>query len=122
VILNGKQKAAMLLMSLDAGSATELLKGVQPEVVEELALELAKLDESGLCNNKEKTKVAQEFCNSLIKSPGQGLNIGRFLNEILVNILGEDKAASVLGRRYPEAGDGLTGSLDSDAPFYVRIR
>jgi flagellar motor switch protein FliG len=35
VVLNGKQKAAMLLMSLDAVSAAELLKGVDSEVVQE---------------------------------------------------------------------------------------
>ena len=93
--LTGKQKAAMLLMNLDAVSATELLKGVDAEVVQELAVELASLDASGLCDSKEQKKVVQEFCNSLKKSPSQGLNIGRFLNEILVSILGEEKAEQI---------------------------
>ena len=93
--LNGKQKAAMLLVSLDAVSASELLKDVDSEVVEELAMELASLDASGLCNSKEKKKVVQEFCDSLRKSPSQGLNIGRFLNEMLVNILGKEKAEQI---------------------------
>jgi flagellar motor switch protein FliG len=91
----GKQKAAMLLMSLDAVTAAELLKGVNPEVVEELAMELASLEASGLCNSKEQGKVVQEFCNSLRKSPSQGLNLGRFLNEMLTNILGEEKAEQI---------------------------
>jgi len=95
VALNGKQKAAMLLVSLDAVSASELLKDVDSEVVEELAMELASLDASGLCNSKEKKKVVQEFCDSLRKSPSQGLNIGRFLNEMLVNILGKEKAEQI---------------------------
>jgi len=95
VVLNGKQKAAMLLMCLDAVSAAELLKDVDSGVVEELAMELASLDASGLCDNKEKKKVVQEFCNSLKKSPSQGLNIGRFLNEMLVNILGKEKAEQI---------------------------
>jgi len=95
VVLTGKQKAAMLLMSLDAVSAAELLKGVDAEVVQELAVELASLDASGLCDSKEQKKVVQEFCNSLRKSPSQGLNIGRFLNEILVSILGEEKAEQI---------------------------
>jgi flagellar motor switch protein FliG len=47
VSLTGKQKAAMLLISLDAASATELLKGVDTEKVEELAAELAHLDAAG---------------------------------------------------------------------------
>ncbi len=92
MVLKGKQKAAMLLMNLDAVSATELLKGVQPEVVEELAIELVKLDESGLCNSQEKAKVVREFYKSLIKNPSQELSIGRFFSEMLVNILGKEKA------------------------------
>ena len=80
MVLMGRQKAAMLLMSLDVVTAAELLKGVNPEVVEELAMELASLEASGLCNSREQGKVVQEFCNSLKKSPSNGLNIGRFLN------------------------------------------
>ena len=95
MVLMGKQKAAMLLMSLDVVTASELLKGVDPEVVEELAMELATLEASGLCNSKEQGKVVQEFCTSLRKSPSQGLNIGRFLNEMLANILGEEKAEQI---------------------------
>ncbi len=95
MVLIGKQKAAMLLMSLDVVTAAELLKGVSPEVVEELAMELASLEASGLCNSREQEKVVQEFCNSLKKSPSQGLNIGRFLNEMLASILGEEKAEQI---------------------------
>ena len=95
MVLMGKQKAAMLLMSLDVVTAAELLKGVNPEVVEELAMELASLEASGLCNSREQGKVVQEFCNSLKKSPSQGLNIGRFLNEMLASILGEEKAEEI---------------------------
>jgi flagellar motor switch protein FliG len=45
--LTGKQKAAMLLMTLDAATAAELLKGIDPQVVQELAVELAYLDTTG---------------------------------------------------------------------------
>ncbi len=97
MVLTGKQKAAMLLMSLDTVSAAELLKGVDAEMVQELALELASMDASGLCNSKEQRKVVQEFCTSLRKSSTshQEFNIGRFLNEILVSILGEEKAEQI---------------------------
>ena len=93
--LNGKQKAAMLLMSLDALTAAELLKGLDPEMVQELAVELASLEASGLCEGKEKMKVAREFCTSLANSSSQGLNIGHFLNEILVSLLGKEKAEQI---------------------------
>jgi len=44
MVLTGKQKAAMLLMSLDAPTATELVKGLDTEVVNELAVELSHLE------------------------------------------------------------------------------
>jgi len=95
VALTGKQKAAMLLMSLDAVSAAELLKGVDTEVVEELAMELASMDASGLCNAKEQTKIVREFCGSLGEGQSRKVNIGRFLNELLKSILGREKAEQI---------------------------
>jgi flagellar motor switch protein FliG len=95
VALTGKQKAAMLLMSLDAVNAAELLKGMDAEVVEELAMELTSLDASGLCNAREQTKVVREFCNSLGEGQSHKVNIGRFLNEMLMSILGREKAEQI---------------------------
>jgi flagellar motor switch protein FliG len=65
VALTGKQKAAMLLMSLDAATATELLKGINPELVQELATELAYLDANGYRSDRQSTQIARQFCNSL---------------------------------------------------------
>ena len=93
--LSGKQKAAMLLMSLDSTTATELLEGMDPDTIEELAVEVAYLNASGLCDRKGQAKVAKEFCTSLKQNQGYGLNIGRFFNEMLINILGEEKAAEI---------------------------
>src|SRR4030042_5408000 len=55
----------MLLMSLDAATVTELLKGVNPELVEELALEVAHLDAVGYRSGKQGTRIARQFCESL---------------------------------------------------------
>ncbi len=63
--LTGKQKAAMLLMNLDSATAAELLKGVDDEVVQELAVELAHLDAADFSRNRESLKLARQFCNSL---------------------------------------------------------
>lgn len=65
MVLTGKQKAAMLLMSLDSATAAELLKGVDAEVVQELAVELAHLDAADFNRNRESLKLARQFCNSL---------------------------------------------------------
>lgn len=104
-MLSGKQKAAMLLMSLDSASAAELLKGVDPQVVEELAVELAYLDASGN-NEAQRVQVAHEFYSRL-QNKG-GFDCKNFLKEMLKNSVGNEKASrieneidSLLERRDP---------------------
>ncbi len=92
--LSGKQKAAMLLMGLDSVTASELLKGLPPEEIQQVAMELVKIDASGHRDEKEQTKVAREFCDSLQKQT-QGFSVKGFLSEMLVSILGKDKAEQI---------------------------
>jgi len=91
--LTGKQKAAMLLMSLDAVTAAELLKGVKHEVVQELAVELAYLDAAGLRNSKQSAEVASQFCDLL--HPGKGFHIKGFLDTMLKSTVGNEKAKQI---------------------------
>lgn len=91
--LTGKQKAAMLLMSLDASTATELLKDVDPKVVEELVLETAYLDATGLSNKRESIELAQQFCNSL--KPDTQFHVKNFLCEMLKSTVGDKKAEQI---------------------------
>jgi len=93
--LVGKQKAAMLLMSLDAVTAAELLKGLDAEEIQEIAIELARIDPSERSDVKERAKVVQEFCNSLRKQQTQNFSMKGFLNETLVRVLGKDKAEQI---------------------------
>jgi len=65
MVLTGKQKAAMLLMSLDSATTAELLKGIDAKVVQELAVELAHLDAAGFSRSRQSLKLARQFCNSL---------------------------------------------------------
>jgi flagellar motor switch protein FliG len=95
VALTGKQKAAMLLVSMDSGTAVQLLKGLPPDDIQQIALELARIDASGQRDSKEEAKIAREFCNSLQKKQTQGFSIRGFLNEMLINILGKDKAGQI---------------------------
>lgn len=94
--LTGKQKAAILLMSLDAVTASELLKGVDAQVVQDLAVELAYLDASGHKSSRETVEVTQQFCNSL--QSHDGFKFDAFLNEMLKNTVGEDKAEHIQSR------------------------
>ena len=91
--LTGKQKAAMLLMSLDAATASELVKGLEANMVQELAVELAYLDATGFRNNKQSAEIAWQFCNSL--NAGTGFHIDNFLHELLKSSLGDAKAENI---------------------------
>jgi len=91
-VATGKQKAAMLLMSLEPTTAAELLRGLNPEVVQELAVELAYLDASGI-SSRQSTEVARQFCNSL--KTDQGFHFKSFLKQMLKSTVGEDKAIQI---------------------------
>jgi flagellar motor switch protein FliG len=93
--LSGKQKAAMLLMSLDTFTAVELLKGLDADEIQEIAIELARIDASEQRDVKEQAKIAREFCNTLQQEQNQKFRVKTFLNEILVNVLDKEKAEQV---------------------------
>ena len=96
--LTGKQKAAMLLMSLDAATAAELLKGVDPDEIQDIAMELARIDVSKQHNPKEQAKVTREFCKSLQQKQAPAFSMKGFFGEMLVNALGKEKAEQIQAR------------------------
>ena len=104
-MLTGKQKAAMLLMSLDAATATELLKGLDAEEIQEIAMELARIDASEHRDAREQAKVAQEFCSSLKQKQSRKFSMKTFLNEMLVSVLGADSAEKIQSRVKKATGD-----------------
>lgn len=93
MVLSGKQKAALLLMSLDIATATELLKGLDPKLVQELAAELTYLDASGYQTIKQSTEVARQFYGSLRTEPA--FHLKRFVKEMLNNTVGQEKAQQI---------------------------
>jgi flagellar motor switch protein FliG len=97
-MLTGKQKAALLLMSLDAATATELLKGLDVEEIQEIAMEIARIDALVQGDAKEQAKVAQEFCSSLQKKHTYRFNIKTFFDEMLVSVLDKERAEQIQSR------------------------
>ncbi|MCX5634429.1 MAG: hypothetical protein NTW55_01110 [Planctomycetota bacterium] len=91
--LTGKQKAAMLLLSLDASTAAELLKGVNHDVVQELAVEVAYLDASGFRSSQQSLEMVRKFYGSLQKKPE--FKIRDFLKEMLKSSVGDEKAVKI---------------------------
>ena len=90
--LTGKQKAAMLLMSLDAATAAEMVKDLDAELVQELAVELATLDSAGFSGNKS-AKIVRQFHHSL--QAGETFQLNSFLDEVLKSTVGEEKAGQI---------------------------
>jgi len=93
VSLTGKQKAAILLTTLDAVTAAELLKGVDAATVQELAVELSYLDASGYRDTRQTAEVARQFCKSL--RPESGFHFKNFMRDMLRNSVGEDQAKRI---------------------------
>lgn len=102
--LMGKQKAAVLLMSLDPATATELLKGLPSAEIEQIAIELAQLDASGQRDTKEEVKVVREFFQSLQQDQSPRVSIRNFLNETLLNMVGRDEAEQIQSKIRKAAG------------------
>ena len=80
-------------MSLDAATAAELLKDVDPEVVQELAVELAYLDASGMHDSKQNAAIARQFYDSL--ETEETFHFKAFLNTMLKSTVGDRKAEEI---------------------------
>jgi flagellar motor switch protein FliG len=93
VPLTGKQKAALLLTSLDPATAAEMLKGVDTRVVQELAVELSYLDAAGQRNARQTADIARQFCQSLRNE--SSFQFKSFLREMLRSAIGEESAQRV---------------------------
>jgi flagellar motor switch protein FliG len=132
VPLTGKQRAALLLTSLDAATVAELLKGMDPKTVQELAVELSYLDAAGQRNDQQTVDVAKQFCKSLQQNVG--FSFKSFLKEMLRNTVGEEQARRIqqeiqdlLERRDPfmplRSADtqSLTAALDGEHPQAIAV-
>ena len=106
-VLTGKQKAAMLLMSLDSKAAAELLKDVDAEAIQELAVELAHLDAVGFTNNRQDLGIARQSCKSL--QPSHDFRINGFLKEVLKSSVGNEKTEQIQ--------TGIQELLNNNDPF-----
>jgi len=93
--LTGRQKAALLLMSLDETATAELLKGLDTEGIQNITMELAQIDASAQSNTKDQEAVTQEFYRSLEGNQTQSFSMKRFLNEMLVKVVSAEEAKQI---------------------------
>ncbi len=87
-------------MSLDAPTASELIKGLDPEVVQALAVEAAYLDAAGHRNNRQCSELAMQFVSSLQKQKAKPqkkaeFELNGFLREMLKSSVGDQKAEQI---------------------------
>ena len=90
MVLTGKQKAALLLTSLDKATAEELLKSVDATTLQDLAVELTYLDAEGHCNDDNSLETVREFCSGLYVP--NNFQVKDFLSELLNSTVGQEKA------------------------------
>jgi flagellar motor switch protein FliG len=92
---NGKEKAAILLISLGPEKSAEIFKHLSEEEIEELTLQIANMR---MVSSEEKQQVIEDFYQIALAqeyiSEG-GIN---YAKEILERALGPDKAVDIINR------------------------
>jgi len=92
VTVTGTRKAALLLMNLDPTTAGELLQSAEPNVIREIASELAYLQAVGQ-TPETAAESAKEFFGFLKNKTGGG---SAFLKQMLRHVLGEQQGKEIL--------------------------
>lgn len=91
----GLERAAILLMSLGEKDAADVLKHMEPKEVQKLGVAMASLSHV----NKDKAgKVLSEFISSAENETSLGIGAQEYIRNMLVNALGQDKAAGLIDR------------------------
>ena len=93
--LNGKQKAAVLLVSLGPDISAQIFQHLSEEEIEELTLEIANMRQ---VDTETKDEVLEEFYR--LMEAKDYINQGGidYAREVLQKAVGEDRARSILGR------------------------
>ena len=104
--MSGTRKAALLIKSLDSRTATELLKSASPQVVKEIAAELAYMEASGADQPRVAEGAIREFSGLLAQGTRKS-GRGKYVQTMLETVLGKDRSEEVLDqvRQMVEARD-----------------
>lgn len=101
--MKGIQKATLLLTMLDSTTASELLKGQPPDVIQKIAIELSHLDARKDKDESQAMQVVREFGNNLMKDRGGVLHVKSFVNNLLQSTMGTKEKAAELQSRLEQA-------------------
>ena len=92
---SGTERAAILLLTLGEQEAAQVLKHMGAKEVQRIGSAMAKL--SGVSRD-EVQGVVSEFTSSVESQTSVGVGTDEFLRKVLIEALGEDKAASIIDR------------------------
>lgn len=97
MVASGAKKAALLLMSLDPGSAAELLRNAPRTVVSDIAVEMAHIEAAGHGSKAERVEPAKEFFTLLRGRKAQSSGSSK-LPALLEKAVGSEQANEILSR------------------------
>jgi flagellar motor switch protein FliG len=92
---SGVEKAAILLLTLGESEAAEILKHMGAKDVQRLGRSMAELNN---VSRDEVRTVLGAFTSAIEKQTSLGVGGDEFVRKVLVNALGEEKAASLMDR------------------------
>ena len=92
---NGVERAAILLLTLGETEAAEILKHLGAKDVQRLGRSMAELSN---VSRDEVRGVLGEFTNAVEMQTSLGVANDEYVRKVLVNALGEEKAASLMDR------------------------
>jgi len=93
--ISGRQKAAILMVSLGSEASANIMKQFEPDLLEELTFELASL---GSIPPELKRQVVEEFYQMLQAKDFISFGGVDYARETLNKAVGTDKAAEILGK------------------------
>jgi flagellar motor switch protein FliG len=92
---SGTERAAILLLTLGENEAAQVLKHMGAKEVQRIGTAMAKLAN---VSREEVHGVINEFAQTVESQTSVGVGADEFLRKVLVDALGQDKAASIIDR------------------------
>jgi flagellar motor switch protein FliG len=92
---SGTERAAILLLTLGEQEAAQVLKHMGAKEVQRIGTAMAKLSN---VSREEVYGVITQFTSSVESETSVGVGTDEFLRKVLVDALGQDKAASIIDR------------------------
>ena len=93
--LDPSQKAAVLLMSIGEEAAAEVLKHMGPKEVQRIGVAMSNV---GDLNKTAVQNVLEDFLGVVHEQTALGVGADDYVRNVMVNALGEEKAAGIIDR------------------------